>query len=174
MPRVLIRRSLLVAAAAVVGSFAAAAAGAQKVRPGARAPEINLKTLDGKRVRLSEFRGHPVVLTLWATWCPSCRTEFPELVALYHRSHKDGLEVLAVNFRDQELNDADVERFVAQYAVPFPVVSDPRGSSRWSYGPIALPTTVFIDSAGVIRGIHSGALPADELRRNVALIHSVP
>jgi peroxiredoxin len=172
MHRRLVRSAVLIVLAVSLAPVVSAA-GAQ-LRPGARAPEINLKTRDGKQVKLSALRGHPVVLTVWATWCPSCRTEFPELVVLYNRSHKDGLEVIAVNQLDQEVSEADVTRFITEFKVPFPVALDPRGSTRRAYDLIALPTTVFIDTAGVIRAIHSGALPADELRRSVAVIHTVP
>lgn len=162
-------RRLLRGAAIIFVAGAARTASAQ-LRVGTRAPEIDLKTFAGERVKLSGFRGKPVVLTIWATWCPSCRAEFPELSALYRRLHKDGLEALAVNERDQETSDADVQKFLAEYAPPFPVVIDTRGSSRRAYELIGLPTTVFIDSAGVIRGFHSGPLRAEELRAGVALI----
>jgi peroxiredoxin len=168
-----VRRAVLITVAAASLTPAGSPAGAQ-LRPGVRAPEVSLKTLAGERMQLSKLRGHPVVITFWATWCPSCRTEFPELVALYRRSHKDGLEVLAVNLLDQELSEGDVRRFVTEFAVPFPVALDPRGSSRRAYQLIALPATVFIDSAGVIQRFHSGPMRADELRSNVAVIQAAP
>ncbi|HVT38910.1 MAG TPA: TlpA disulfide reductase family protein [Gemmatimonadaceae bacterium] len=153
---------------------AMSSAGAQQVRAGVRAPDIDFKTLEGTHVRLSGFRGHPVVMTFWGTWCPPCREEFPELVGLYKRQHAAGLEVLAVNLRDQELNDGAVRKFVTEFDVPFPVLLDPRGSSRRAYQLVGMPTTVFIDSAGIIQRVHTGPLTAAELRQNVAMIHAVP
>jgi peroxiredoxin len=167
-------RSAVLAAIATSIAPAVSSAGAQQVRAGVRAPGIDFKTLAGGRVRLSGFRGHPVVVTFWGTWCPSCRTEFPELVALYQRSHNAGLEVLAVNLLDQETSEAEVRRFAAELAVPFPVALDPRGSSRRAYQLVGLPTTVFIDSAGVIRQVHPGPLSAAELRQGVAMIFVAP
>jgi thiol-disulfide isomerase/thioredoxin len=148
------------------------AAGAQGAGPGAGAPEINYKTLDGKRVRLSDFRGRPVVVTFWATWCPPCQEEFPALIAAQKRYGGEGLEVLAVNQLDQERQgERDVRRFVAEFAVTFPVVLDRQGRSQqrpWQV--LAFPTTVFIDSAGVIRRRSQGPLSAGELERGLAEI----
>lgn len=163
-------------AAAVVLALGTTTGGAQGASPGALAPEINYKTLEGKRVRLSDFRGHPVVVTFWATWCPPCQEEFPALVAAHRRYSEEGLEVLAVNQLDQERQgERDVRRFVTAFAVTFPVVLDRQGRSQqrpWQV--LAFPTTVFIDSAGVIRRRSQGPLSAGELDRGLAEILSPP
>jgi thiol-disulfide isomerase/thioredoxin len=143
---------------------------AQSLAAGSRAPEIELSKLQGGKVKLSNLRGHPVVVTFWGTWCPPCREEFPELDALYRKHHGEGLEVLAVNQRDQELSTKDVQAFVDEFAVTFPVLLDPRGRSRRNFRLIALPTTVFIDSGGIIREVHSGPISRDQLARGVATI----
>ena len=148
----------------------AAAAGAQEIAPGVSAPEIDLPTLDGGRVKLSALRGHAVVVTFWGTWCPPCKAEFPELVAAHRKYREAGLEVLAVNQRDQELRTSDVEAFVKEYGVEFSVALDARGRSRRSYRLIALPTTVFIDTAGIIQSVHMGPISAVELGRGLAAI----
>ena len=143
---------------------------AQGLAAGSRAPEIELSKLQGGKVKLSKLRGHPVVVTFWGTWCPPCREEFPELDALYRKHHEAGLEVLAVNQRDQELSTKDVQAFVDEFAVTFPVLLDPRGRSRRNYRLVALPTTVFIDSRGSIREVHSGPISREQLARGVASI----
>ena len=143
---------------------------AQEIARGTRAPEIELSKLHGGKVKLSSLRGHPVVVTFWGTWCPPCRDEFPELAAIYRRYHGEGLEVLAVNQRDQELSTKDVQAFVDEFAVTFPVLLDPRGRSRRNFRLIALPTTVFIDSGGIIREVHSGPITREQLARGVATI----
>jgi len=148
----------------------ASAAPAQSPRVGSVAPEINYKTLEGKRVRLSELRGHPVVVTFWGSWCPPCREEFPALEAAHRRYNQTGLEVLAVNQTSQEIREAHVRKFIAEFPVSFPVLLDKVGSSNRTWQLIGLPTTVFIDSAGVIRQINWGPLPAGELDRGLATI----
>jgi len=147
-----------------------AAAGAQEIAKGSSAPEIDLPGLQGGRVKLSTLRGHPVVVTFWGTWCPPCRAEFPELVAAYREYREAGLEVLAVNQRDQELSTRDVQAFVKEYSVEFTVALDPRGKARRRFRLIALPTTVFVDAAGMIQLVHSGPINRVELARGLATI----
>jgi thiol-disulfide isomerase/thioredoxin len=142
---------------AFAGALFATDAGAQ-LRVGTVAPDIDLRTLSGARFQLSALKRHPVVMTFWGTWCPPCREEFPELAEAYRKHHAGGLEIVAVNQRDQELSTTDVQRFVDEFSVPFTVVLDPRGRSRRAYRLIGLPTTVFIDTAGVIRDVVSGPI----------------
>lgn len=143
---------------------------ARTIATGIPAPEIELETLSGGRVRLSSLKGHPVVISFWGTWCPPCREEFPALVAAHRRHGTDQLIVLAVNQRDQELSTKDVEEFAAEYGVDFTVALDPRGRTRRSYRLIALPTTVFIDTTGTIRKVHSGPISAQQLEEGIVTI----
>ena len=144
--------------------------GARTIEAGVPAPQIDLETLEGGRVKLSALRGHPVVITFWGTWCPPCRDEFPALVAA-HQKHRDaGLEVLAVNQRDQELSTKDVEAFAKEYGVDFAVALDPKGRSRRTFRLLALPTTVFVDSAGMIRTVHPGPISPRQLEEGIATI----
>ena len=148
----------------------ASVAGAQPVRPGARAPEIDLPTITGGRVQLSKLRGHPVVVSFWGTWCPPCRMEFPELVKLHQAYDSLGLRVLGVNGRDRERSTKAMQRFIDEFAVPFAIALDQRGQSRRAFRIAFLPTTVFIDSAGVIQRIHLGGISREDLDRGVATI----
>jgi peroxiredoxin len=147
-----------------------ASAGGAQPAPGARAPEIDLPTLAGGRVKLSTLRGQPVVVTFWGTYCPPCRVEFPELVRAQRTYGPAGLYVLGVNGRDQEYSTKDVQRFVDQFAVPFTIALDTRGRSRTAYRIIGLPTTVFVDTAGVVRRIHFGPIDGEALDRGIATI----
>src|SRR5687768_8283947 len=67
--------------------------GARAIEAGVPAPQIDLETLGGGRVKLSALRGHPVVITFWGTWCPPCRDEFPALVAAHQKHRGAGLEI---------------------------------------------------------------------------------
>jgi len=155
-------------------ALAASAAGAQSAKPGARAPEIDLPTLSGDKVKLSSLRGRPVVVTFWQTWCPSCRTEFPDLIELEaaHRQHR--LFVFTVNDPGQEHSRGDgtkhVQAYVAELKIPFPVALDKRGRARDAFSILGLPTTVFVDTAGVIRVFHRGPISREELERGLATI----
>jgi len=156
-------------------ALVASTADAQPIRVGERAPEIDFPTLAGGRAQLSQLRGRPVVVTFWGTWCPPCRTEFPQLVEAY-RTHRDnGLEVLGVNQRDQERSTKAVQAFIDEFAVPFPIALDARGRTRRTYRLIGLPTTIFIDSAGVVRHIHIGqALGPEDIEKGLATILPKP
>jgi len=147
----------------------AATSRAQPV-PGARAPEIDLPTLAGGHVKLSKLRGQPVVVTFWGTYCPPCRVEFPELVRAQRTYGPAGLYVLGVNGRDQEYSTKDVQKFVDQFSAPFTIALDTRGRSRTTYRIIGLPTTVFVDTAGVVRDIHLGPIDGAALERGIATI----
>ena len=152
----------LVATMSLVTMLASSSAGAQ-LPAGTAAPEIDLRTLGGARFQLSALRGHPVVMSFWGTWCPPCRDELPELAELHRKYHAAGLEVVAVNQGDQERRTSDVQRFVDELSLPFTVAIDPRGRSRRNYRLIGLPTTVFVDTAGVIRRVVSGPLGQQQL-----------
>jgi peroxiredoxin len=143
---------------------------AQPIRAGVAAPEIDLPVLTGGRVKLSKLRGQPVVVSFWATWCPPCRTEFPELVRLHETHREAGLRVLGVNARDQERNTKNIKAFLDEFGATFPVALDQRGKARRTYRIVGHPTTVFIDSAGTIKQIHMGPISREELDRGVAAI----
>jgi thiol-disulfide isomerase/thioredoxin len=149
--------------------LAVSGAGAQ-LPVGSVAPEIDARTLSDTRFQLSALRGRPVIMTFWGTWCPPCREEFPVLAEAYRKHHGAGLEVVGVNQRDQEVRTTDVQHFVDELSIPFTVVLDPRGRSRRSYRLFGLPTTVFVDTGGVIRHVVSGPLGREQLGLGLAAI----
>lgn len=145
--------------------FTAAPAASQTTH----APDFTLKTLSHDSVTLSQFRGHPVLLNFWASWCKPCREELPGIMAAYEAHHATGLEVLAINLTDQERMQ-DVRRFAAELRMPFPVPLDEKGKVRKRYALVSVPTSVFIDAVGVERVVHSGPMTSDAIQRGLAAI----
>jgi cytochrome c biogenesis protein CcmG, thiol:disulfide interchange protein DsbE len=137
------------------------------------APTLALTELGGGTIDLATLRGRPVIVNFWATWCGPCRDEMPLLAARWRAHQSAGLEVLAVNSTDQE-RGKDVRRFVERLALPFPILLDERGRMRERYALTTLPTTVFVDSAGVVRAVHAGALSPEQLDRALTLILPSP
>lgn len=160
----------LASAVTLLTAMAASDTRAQQASPGKRAPDIDLPTLTGGRFDLSKLRGNPVVVSFWGTWCPPCRKEFPELIRVQAEHGQAGLRVVAVNGRDQERSIKDVEQFVKAFPVSFPIALDKRGSVRRAYRIEGQPTTVFIDSSGIVRKVHVGLIERDELDKGIALI----
>jgi thiol-disulfide isomerase/thioredoxin len=160
--------ALLLFAPAVMGQAQDAA-----VFPGRAAPEFTLKRLGGGQESLGETRGHPVVINFWASWCSPCRVEMPELVYAYEAHRSEGLKVLAINLTDQERRK-DVSKFVEELAMPFPVLLDENGRVRERFGLVSLPTTIFVDSAGVVRGVHPGPISREALAAGLEAILAGP
>jgi cytochrome c biogenesis protein CcmG, thiol:disulfide interchange protein DsbE len=129
---------------------------------GKLAPNFTLKTLDGKEVSLADYAGKPVLINVWATWCPPCRDEMTAIQAAYEKHGSQGLVVLGINLSMQDTR-TDVDAFVKELKLTFPILLDETGSvSSAQYGVHALPVSFFIDTRGVIqRTTFGGMLPAE-------------
>ena len=141
---------------------------AQRVRVGQPAPEFSLPAISGESVRLADLRGHPVVLNFWASWCPPCLTELPALVSAWNAERPAGLQVLAINGDDERV--AVIREFTTRMVLPFPVLLDARARVNNRYRVTGLPTTVFIDSAGIVRALNPGPIDADALAKGLKTI----
>lgn len=159
----------MIRALLVLCSISASLAAQHPLELGQAAPEFGLKLLTGGEAALSQFKGRPVLVNFWATWCKPCRREMPEIIAAYeaHRTHD--LEVLAVNLSDQE-KMKDVRKFVAEMALPFPVLLDEKGKTRERYRLITVPTSIFIDTDGIVREINAGPISAKALKDGLAKV----
>jgi peroxiredoxin len=115
------------------------------------APDFQTEDVFGNPVRLSQFRGQPVWLMFWGSWCPPCRAEFPDIQAAYAQLEPKGLRMLGVSLRESPV---DAASYAAENGATFLVLSDPDERDTGPAYPIYnFPTHIFIDRDGVIRAI---------------------
>ena len=118
---------------------------------GSEAPDFVLKSVAGKNLRLSEYRGEVVMLSFWATWCGDCRAQLEELGAMRDRYQDAGVELLAVSL-DQTARQASESMAEAAY----PVLHDAGGEVGQMYDVTKMPVMVLIDRSGVVREVFEG------------------
>ncbi len=130
------------------GSQSTAIAATNNVDPQA-APVFHLNTVTGDALSLSDYRGQYVLVNFWATWCPPCRAELPDLVSYYHAHADQGFMLIGVNEQEQA---PTVQNFLAMQGLDFTVVLDSAGQAMDAYGVRGLPSSFLIDPEGrVIR-----------------------
>jgi peroxiredoxin len=111
------------------------------------APDFTLTNPDGKKVSIKDFRGKVVFLNFWASWCEGCREEMPSMERLYKEFKGKGLEILAVNVKEQR---PTAVAFYKKLQLTYPVVLDPDGEVGLLYGAFGLPVTYLIDRKGIL------------------------
>ncbi|MEO8724870.1 MAG: redoxin domain-containing protein [Acidobacteriaceae bacterium] len=129
------------------------------------APDFELSSLDGKKVKLSDYRGKAVVLNFWATWCGPCKIEMPWFVALENQYRAQGLEIIGVSMDDSGKDG--VEKFAQQMGLNYTVVMG-KDSVGEAYGGVeGLPTTFYIGRDGKVIDSVSGLISKSEIEDNI-------
>jgi len=138
-------------------------------KEGERAPDFELGTLAGGKIKLSDLRGSPVLINFWATWCGPCKQEMPLIVEQYNWNKANGLRVLAIDSVAFDNLD-DIRKYADQFKMTFDVVLDPddKVSSDWAI--MALPSSFFIRADGTVAKVHVGQMTADQLTGYLKLI----
>ena len=122
------------------------------------APDFELVDVDGEKHRLSDYRGKPLIINFWATWCPPCREEMPSMNRAW-RKVKDDIAMLAINVGEDE---DTIFIFSADYPIDFPVLLDRSGAVIKQWPVKGLPTTFVLDREGNIRYTAVGAREWDD------------
>ncbi|MCK4578300.1 MAG: TlpA family protein disulfide reductase [Candidatus Marinimicrobia bacterium] len=130
------------------------------VEPGlVMAPDFTLTSMNGRPITMSKLRGKVVLINFWATWCPPCRQEIPDLSNIYANYKDKDFVILGISLDD--LNTDEIAKFARNYRMTYPVLHGPRselGDITMAYGGIqAIPTTFLIDKQGYIRKVYVGA-----------------
>mgnify|MGYP003573528879 CR=1 FL=1 len=125
------------------------------------AHNFSLPDLDGQQVMLEDFRGKPVVINFWATWCPPCRIEMPEFQRTFEEHQEDNLVILAVNVAEQP---EDVRSFFYdEMGYTYTPLLDEESQVAEAYGAIGLPSTFFVNAEGEVTAVHRGLLTQSQL-----------
>jgi cytochrome c biogenesis protein CcmG, thiol:disulfide interchange protein DsbE len=148
-------RTLLLwfAGGAIVVALALFGLAGSGARNGRSAPQLPSEVLSGRPVTLSALRGHPALVTFWASWCEPCAREAPALER-FSRGLAGRATLVGVNWSDPSLSEA--RKFTQRYGWTFPDLRDPQGSAGLAYGVTGLPTTFAIDSTGRVRATLRG------------------
>lgn len=140
-----------------------------KAQVGKTAPGFTSWDLVGRKVGLDEFKGKPVLLTFWATWCTACQDELPALQKIGNQYKSSGLTILAVDYR--ETDTARMSQFLAGLRVNMETVVDPQGAIAGAFGvDLGLPVNVWLDRSHVVSRVMVGAQPAATLAAAAAQI----
>ena len=128
------------------------------VEKGKMAPDFELETLDGEKKKLSDLRGKRVMVNFWATWCPPCRAEIPDLQKFHEN---EDITILAVNLTETEQDMDKVEEFVDDFGMTFPILLDTETEVADTYKIQPIPSSFMVDSNGRIQFVALGAMHYD-------------
>jgi thiol-disulfide isomerase/thioredoxin len=131
------------------------------------ATRLDLVTLDGTPVSLSDFRDQTVLVNLWATWCPPCRQEMPILNDFYEKYKDQGFVLIAI---DQEESREVVQPFVEEFGLSFPIWLDEDYLAQQAFKTVNLPSSYVIDRNGRVRLLWIGAISKKNLEQYVPQI----
>ncbi|MDO8494501.1 MAG: TlpA disulfide reductase family protein [Deltaproteobacteria bacterium] len=131
---------------------------------GEKAPDFKLQTLDGQTVTLDSFKGAPLVINFWATWCAPCLIEHPVFMNSRIKFPTNLPNYIGVVFNDDKEN---VEAYIQKYNAPYQILFDPEGEMARDYGVIGVPLTIFIDRNGIIREQHRGIITEGTLEEKL-------
>jgi peroxiredoxin len=130
------------------------------VQPGNPAPDFELKTLDGETAVLQDHSGEVILINFWATWCPPCKAEMPDLNAYYLANQEKGFTILGVNAQEDQKT---VSNFIQATGFSFPILLDSFGDVANQYQVHSYPTTIVVGRDGEIKYIHNGIISPTQL-----------
>lgn len=137
-----------------------------KAKRGSMAPDFSYTFANGTKQKLSDWRGKKVLLNFWATWCPPCKAEMPDLQEAAESLKADGLLVLAVNGSNEGVEE--IVPFAQENALTFPLIANLSGDLTEFYQVPGLPTSFFIDRNGIIYATKVGGVDVALIKQLMA------
>lgn len=129
------------------------------------APALKLRDIQGRTFRIADYKGKVLLINFWATWCPPCRTEIPELVKWQHEYRTLGLQIIGVTHPPQTL--LEVRRFTRKTKVNYTIVLGTKATKLLFTESETLPLTVVIDRAGNVRELIEGVIFPEEFKEKI-------
>ena len=136
---------------------------------GKSAPGFTLVDLSGKKVSLSQFKGHPVIVNFWATWCGPCKLEMPWFEEMNQKYKDKGLVILGLS-QDTGTDVAEISKSAKKVGVTYEILQPDDNVSKLYGGVDYLPETFYVDGRGMIAETSAGAPTKDEIEANVKKI----
>ena len=133
---------------------------------GKKAPSFTLKTQDGRKVSLSDYKGKAVLVNFWATWCVPCKLEMPWFVDLEKQYASQGFEILGVN-EDEEKDRGQIDKFTKKIGVNYPILLGNDATSKEYGGIEVLPTSFYVGRDGKVVEEAAGLISRDEIEANI-------
>jgi peroxiredoxin len=155
------KRFTIIASLVVTLACFSSAQDSQKIK----APNMILRDIYGKTVKLADFKGKVLLLNFWATWCVPCAAEAPDLVKWQNQYGDQGLQIIGITYPPTSI--AKVRRFIKKNKVTYPIFLGSRATKKLFESSDTLPITVIIDRQGKIAGRINGVIFADEFETKV-------
>jgi len=132
-------------------------------------PSVDMESLNGRHIDLSDYKGKTVVLNYFGSWCAPCKAETPDLVDFYNQTSRHGNVVMfQIDAFYYEMNGKKgVEAFANHYHVPFPILLDKNRHFKSQFGVSVIPTTIVINKRGYVDQVHIGPVSVNWLKKHV-------
>ncbi len=127
--------------------------------------QLALKDVDGRRLKLSDYKGNVVLVNFWATWCAPCRTEIPDLIKMQRKYRNKGLRVIGITYPPETIGE--VRKFARTLRINYRIALGTKETKSLFTASDTLPMTIVIDRDGSIREIIEGVIYPDEFDQKV-------